>query len=207
MQGLQKGEKYKLSDTKPNTEPPTAPRGGDSGLTYTWAYYTQGVYGFNFEVGIPVRYPKPDDIAREYETNVRELWRYYLEVAGDLPPAQKGNAHCEPGEGTLSGGDLVPGATVYWTPPPIVGSADYAVLVSDNAAVVVPSEYRLVPVSRPFTLQVADGAKPGTVVSLRLFLWDKTRRGSVAQFSLTTTGGPQSGAGKETAPVVPNATP
>ncbi len=194
MQGLQKGEKYKITSAKPGAEPGLAPRPGDTGLTYTWAYYTQGVYGFNFEVGLPVRYPKPADIAREYETNVRDLWLYYLEVAGDLPSAKPGTAICQPGEGTLTGGPLVPGATVYWTPPAIVGSADYAVLVSDNPAVVVPSEYRLVPVKQPFTLQVAEGVKPGTTAGLRLFLWDKDRRGSVVQFSLTAALTP---AGKE----------
>ena len=207
MQSLQKGEKYKISKAQPNTEPPLAPRGGDSGLTYTWAYYTQGIYGFNFEVGIPVRYPKPVDIAREYETNVRDLWRYYLEAAGDLPPAQAGNATCEPGEGTVSS-ELTPGATVTFSPPAIVGSADYAVLVSDSAAVVVPSEYRLVPILHPFTLQVADNALPGTVAKLRLFLWDKNRHKSVVHFSLTTAAPvPNKQAGKETGTTAPNAKP
>ena len=203
MQDLQKGEKYKITKAKPDMEPPQTPRGGDSGLTYTWAYYTQGIYGFNFEVGLPVRYPKPVDIAREYQTNVRDLWVYYLEAAGDLPPALPGSATCLPGEGVVSG-PLIPGATVSWTPPAVVGSADYAVLISDSASVVVPSEYRLVPLGQPFTLQVAGDAKPGDVAKLRLFLWDKTRHVSVAHFSLTTQSGLES-MGKETAPPAPNA--
>ena len=199
MQSLQKGEKYKLPTAKPDTQPSPEPRPGNSGLTYTWAYYTQGIYGFNFEVGIPVRYPKPADIATEYAKNVREGWLYYLEAAGDLPPALPGNATCQPGEGTLSG-PLAPGATVSWMPPALIGAADYAVLVSDSAAVVVPSEYRLVPFSQPFTLQVDAKARPGTVANLRLFLWDKTRHVSVVHFSVLTAQTSK----EETIPIAPN---
>ena len=185
MQHLQTDRPYPLQASYPGGEPPALPRGGNSGLTYTWAYYTQGVYGFNFEIGLPVRYPAPADIHAEYKKNVRAPWLFFLEAAGDLPAATPGTLACETARATLSG-KLVPGATVTWTPPaPTGGACDWATLVTGSPQVVVPSEYRRMPLEHGFTLQVPLETPHGAVVHLTLYLWDKDRHVSPVSVTLT----------------------
>ena len=180
MQALQK-EPYPITNAQPDTEPPPGIRRGDSGLTYTWALYTQGVYGFNFEIGLPVRYPPPAQIETEYRNNVREPLLYLLEASARLPLAQKtGTAVYRSGKTDVP---LAPGATVSWTPT-IEGPWAYAVVVSEDPAIVVPSEYRLFPLKNGFTLQVTKDARPGTQIPLSLYIWDHERRRSVARFTL-----------------------
>ena len=119
--------------------------------------------------------------------NRRSLLRL-LTAAASLPLPKAGNATLA---GHLLSDRLVPGATVSWTPV-VAGRCRYAVLVSEDPALVVPSEYRLVPV-RPgngFTLQVPAKAKPGTVVPMALYLWDEDRGRSVARFTLTVEAAP-----------------
>lgn len=182
---------YPTTNAAPDTEPPANPRGGNSGLTYTWAYYTQGVYGFNLEIaspsagtGIGARYAPPEEIETEYRDNVREPLLFFLDAAGDLPPALPGTATCAAGAGTFDG-KLRPGQTVTWTPPAVSGECDYAVLVSEKRDVVVPSEYRRFPFTSPFVLQVDETAKPGQTVPVKLYLWDKNRHVSVVPFTMT----------------------
>ncbi len=179
MRALQRAP-YPITQAQPDTEPPPGVRRGDSGLTYTWAYYTQGVYGFNFEIGLPDRYPPPAQIEAEYHANVREPLLYLLEASARLPLATPGKAVYAGGKADAA---LAPGATVTWTPA-IQGPCDYAVLVSEDPAIVVPSEYRLVPLKSGFTVQVAKDARPGAQIPISLYLWDRDRRVSVARFTL-----------------------
>lgn len=195
MQQRQSDSPYSITKSSPGSEPTPGVRGGNSGLTYTHAYYSYGIYGFNFEISIPSkakgvagRYPAEREIAQEYETNVKDAWRFWLEAAGELPLAQHGTLTLEgPGASGTSDKPLVPGAVVGWTPPrlSVPGSYAYAVLTSQDPTIVVPSEYRSFPLKNPFTLQVMASAKPGATVPLTLHLWDSERRHSVYRFRLT----------------------
>ncbi|MCX6369277.1 MAG: M14 family zinc carboxypeptidase [Armatimonadetes bacterium] len=190
MQQRQSDSPYSITKSKPGSEPAPGVRGGNSGLTYTHAYYSYGIYGFNFEISIPSkakgvagRYPSERDVAKEYETNVKEAWRFWLETAGELPLAQRGTLKLE-GSGTTDK-PITPNATLGWTPPIITGGAwSYAVLTSQDPAIVVPSEYRSSPLQNPFTIQVMPDAKPGTSVPMTLHLWDSERRHSTYKFRL-----------------------
>lgn len=190
MQQRQSDSPYSITKSKPGSEPEPGVRGGNSGLTYTHAYYSYGIYGFNFELsnpskakGVAGRYPSERDAAEEYEKNVKEAWRFWLEAAGELPLAQRGTLKLE-GSGTTDM-PLTPGATLGWTPPTITGGAwSYAVLTSQDPVIVVPSEYRNSPLRHPFTLQVMPNAKPGTSVPMTLHLWDRERRHSTYKFRL-----------------------
>ena len=192
MQQRQKDAPYPITKSTPGSEPAPGVRGGNSGLTYSHAFYSYGIYGFNFEISIPSktkgvagRYPPEGEVAKEYENNVREAWRFWLDTAGELPLAQKGSL-APKGSGTTDK-PIAPGAVLGWTPPEIPGAWAYAVLTSQDPAIVVPSEYRAFPLKAPFTLQVMPSAKPGMSVPLTLHLWDKERRHSIHSFRLTIT--------------------
>ena len=189
MQKRQSDSPYSITKSKPGSEPAPGVRGGNSGLTYTHSYYSYGIYGFNFEISIPSktkgvagRYPSEREVAKEYETNVKEAWRFWLEMAGELPLAKSGALKLE-GSGTTDK-PLTPGATLGWTPPQINGMWSYAILTSQNPAIVVPSEYRNFPLQNPFTIQVMPDAKPGASVPMTLHLWDSERRHSIYKFRL-----------------------
>ena len=189
MQQRQRDSPYPISKALVGNEPLPGPRSGNSGLTYTHAFYTYGIYGFNFEISIPSkskgvegRYPPMAEIAKEYETNVRDAWRFWLEAAGELPLAERGTLALT-GSGTTDKA-VTPGATLAWTPPPINGTWAFAVLTSQAPAIVVPSEYRAAPLTNPFTLQVMPDAKPGMQVPLTLHLWDRQRRHSIHKFKV-----------------------
>jgi hypothetical protein len=192
MQARQQ-EPYKATVLRRDADPPTGVRGGDSGLTYHWVYYTQGVYAFNFEYGAPketpsgvrARYAPPEQIESEYARNARGPILHLIEAAGELPAPRTGKATLAAGPGKIDGGALAPGATVSWTPPAINGRCDYAVLVSEGPEIVVPSEYRRAPFANGFTLQVDSKAKPGASVPLTLYLWDRDRNVSAARVTLT----------------------
>lgn len=194
MQKRQRGEPYPISKARPGTEPAPGVRGGNSGLTYSHAYYSYGIYGFNFEISIPSkskgvagRYPAVPDIDKEYEANVKAPWLHFLEAAGELPLPQPGSVALS-GNGTTDK-PLTPGSTVGWTPPKTEGPCDYAILVSSGKEIVVPSEYRNMPLRTPFTIQVMPDAKPGTQVPFILHLWDKERRHTKYAFTLTVANG------------------
>jgi carboxypeptidase T len=180
MRALQK-DPYPITEARPDSEPPPRQRGGNTGLTYHWSYYTRGVYGFNFEIGLEGRYPDPEEIEKEYRANVREPLLYFLEASADLPLAKQGSAVYQ---GGAADAKIVPGALVSWKPN-IAGRCDYAVLVSENPSVVVLSEYRLCPVRQGFTLQVSKEARPGRQVPMALYLWDRDRGCTVARFTVT----------------------
>jgi hypothetical protein len=185
-------EPYPASDMRRDAQPPDAPRAGNSGVTYTWAYYTQGVYALNLEfappakhkAGILARYAPPDEIQSEYTSNIEGALLNFIDLGGTFPAAHSGSASCKV-EDALISGDLIPGATVSWSPKSISGPCDYAVLVSGSRSIVVPSEYRLAPIKSGFTLQVDPKAVPGTSVPMTLYLWDRNRGETVAKFNLT----------------------
>ena len=162
------------------SEPKPGIRGGDTGLTYTFAYYTLGIIGLNLEIGLksPVptdlmerHYPSVARVRTEYEANIREPLLYLLNAAGDLPAAGRGTVALS---ANILDKPLTPGATVSWTPS-VVGAAEFAVLTSETANVAVESELRRVPVKTGFTLHVSPDAKPGQVASLTLTVWDRKR--------------------------------
>jgi hypothetical protein len=191
MRARQK-QPYRTTELRRDSEPAPGARGGDSGLTYTWIYYTQGVYAMNLEFappkasasGVRARYAPPAEIETEYAQNVRGPLLYLIEAAGALPTAYKGTVTAAPGAGTTDSAPS-PGATVSWTPPAISGEWAYAVLVSEGSEVFVPSEYRKAPLSGGFTIQIDPKAKPGVKVPMSLYVWDKNRGVTRTPIALT----------------------
>jgi hypothetical protein len=196
MRARQK-QPYKITDLRADTEPAPGARGGDSGLTYTWVYYTQGVYAMNLEFappkgnasGVGARYAPPSEIDTEYRDNVRGPLLYLIEAAGALPVAHKAAISVASGAGTTDRAPA-PGATVTWTPPTITGDWSYAVLVSESGDVYVPSEYRKAPLSGGFTIEINAKAKAGAKAPMSLYVWDKNRGVIKASFTLTVSPAP-----------------
>jgi hypothetical protein len=188
---------YKITELRRDAEPPSGTRGGDSGLTYTWMYYTQGIYAMNLEFappkavssGVHARYAPPEEIETEYRENIRRPLLYLIEASAALPAAHKGAVTITAGEGETSSMPS-PGSTVTWTPPAINGDWAYAVLVSEGPEVFVPSEYRKAPLSRGFTIQIDPKAKPGARVPMSLYVWDKNH--GVTRVPITLTVRPAS---------------
>jgi hypothetical protein len=180
MRELQQ-DPYAVTRPDRDADPPVGQRPGNTGLTHAWGYYTRGVYSFIFEIAGKGFYPDPEEIHREYRANVREPLLYLLEACADLPPAGRGTA-------TLTSARLdrrlTPGQTAGWTPS-VEGACDYGVLVSEDPALQVLSEFRVFPVKAGFTVTVSKKAKPGQAVPVLLYLWDRERRLSVVRTSLT----------------------
>jgi predicted deacylase len=179
---------YPLGAQHPDADPPAQRRDGNTGLTYTWAFYTQGAYGFNFEIGFPnrptgiaARYYPPEKAAEEYQSNVREPLLQFLERGSTLPPRR------DDGEVKLLGSTAdmppTPDAVVQWTPR-LSGSAKYAVLVSKSPDAVVQSEFRMLPLRSGYTLHLQPKVKPGTALPLVLYVWDADRRRTVIETTL-----------------------
>lgn len=191
MRARQK-QPYRNTEMRGDSEPAPGARGGDSGLTYTWIYYTQGIYAMNLEFapptvsasGVRARYAPPAEIDSEYRDNVRGPLLYLIEAAGVLPIAYKGAITVAPGAGTTDKSPT-PGATIAWTPPAITGDWSYAVLVSEGAEVYVSSEYRKAPLSGGFTIQINPSAKSSTKVPMSLYVWNKNRGVTKASVTLT----------------------
>jgi Predicted carboxypeptidase len=181
MRDRQKDNPYRITKSEPDAEPRPGYRSGNTGLTYHWAYYVRGVYAVNFEIGLDERYPPVKDILAEYEKNVREPLLYFLEVGGELPAAKPGAARVT---GWRVEGEPTPGARVSLTPT-IEGECAYAVLVSEGTAAVVQSEYRNVPVTTGYTVEVPKEAKPGEQARMTLYLWDRDRGVSTATYTMT----------------------
>jgi len=179
MRELQK-DPYVITRPDRDTDTPPGKRAGNTGLTNTWGYYARGVYSFIFEIAGKGFYPDPEDIHREYRANVREPLLHLVEACADLPLASKGAA-------TLKGGRtdvrLVPGVTASWTPA-IDGACTFGVLVSEDPALQVLSEFRTFPLKTGFTVTVSAGAKPGQAVPVALYLWDRDRSLSLCRSTL-----------------------
>ncbi|MBC8103494.1 MAG: hypothetical protein H7Z41_13025 [Cytophagales bacterium] len=205
MRARQK-QPYPTTELRRDAEPPPGARGGNSGTTYNWVYYTQGVYALNLEFappkearsGIRARYAPPREIESEYMRNVRGPVLYFIEAVGGLPLPRSGSATIAAGSGTTDR-PPVPGATVSWTPPAITGDWASAILVSEGAEVSVASEYRKAPLSGGFTLLIDAKAKPGTAVPMTLYVWDKERGVTTAPLNLRVAESiaPRSAAGTE----------
>ncbi len=189
MRDLQK-DPYPIGESHPDRDAPVGSRVGNTGLTYTWAYYTRGVYGFNFEIGIPNRYPPVSEIYREYERNVREPLLHFLDAAASLPPSREGTARAL--SGAVAGGEAAafPGAIISYTPQ-INGRYAYAVLVSEGPEAVVQSEFRLSPIKTGFTLAIGENAKPGAQLPLTVYVWDDARGVTATRLTLTVGPPPQ----------------
>lgn len=170
---------YDIESHKPDTEPP-AERGGDCGLTYDVAYYQFGIYAFIFEIyAKPKWYPPEDQIDAEY-ANFKEPMLYVIEEAANLPVRKKGSATVK---SSAADRKIEPGARVVWTPA-VEGKCDYGVLVSEDPAIRVTSEFRIFPLKSGFVLQIPKDARLGTKVPMALYLWDRERALSVVRFSL-----------------------
>lgn len=188
MQARQKTP-YALGKLTPGTEPAPGTRAGNSGLTYTHAYYLHGIFGFNFELSTPDkdrgragRYPDTKEIEAEYEPNLKGPLDAFLERAATLPLPQKGRLRAR-GTGKLDG-PLTPGKPIGWFPPDFDGPVACAILTSESKELVVQSEYRNWPVKTPFTLELQATAKSGQRFPLTLTLWDAERRRSVYRFEV-----------------------
>lgn len=193
MQARQR-QPYKVMEIRQDSEPAPGARGGNSGITYTWIYYTQGIYAMNLEFappkadasGVGARYAPPAEIDSEYRENVRGPLLSLIEAAGTLPTVSKSTVTVAAGAGTTDHA-AAPGAILSWTPPAITGDWVYAVLVSEGQEVYVPSEYRKAPLSGGFTLEMNPKAKPGAKVPLSLYVWDKNHGVTRARILLTVS--------------------
>jgi hypothetical protein len=181
MQARQTDSPYPITQPKIAQDPPNEVRVGNTGLTYTWAYYTQGVYGFNLEISIPSkktglsgRYPSKVTIKTEYINNVREPLLYFLAETAKLPEwreqkiTHRGAWRCEP--------SVTSGAIISVLPPDFGLTTGFGVLVSETANAVVQSEYRLYPWRSGFTVEIQKNVKIGTKLPFTLYLWDDQRQ-------------------------------
>lgn len=191
LEAMQRSQKdaYKITDSLPGAEPKPGTRAGNSGLTYAHAYYLHGIYGYNFELSTPDkdrgragRYPGAEELETEYERNIRGALEAFVERAGELPAASEGRIRVR-GAGKLDG-EVRPCQSFGWTPPPLDGPCAYAVLTCASPELVVTSEYRNVPVTTPFTLEVSKAARPGQKIPLALTLWDDQKRRTIYRFTL-----------------------
>ncbi len=182
---------YPANETHSDADPKPGSRPGNTGLSYTYAYYVAGVYGMNIEIGLNgnfgdgpdtgggdallrKHYPSRRAIRAEYDANLRDPLLFLLDTAGDLPRVRSGYAVVARNKVK---GVAAPGETVSLRPELASGSlATWAVLTSDSPDVVVQSETRRMPCKGDgFTLAISPTAKPGTVASLRLTVWDNDR--------------------------------
>jgi hypothetical protein len=186
LEAMQKSQKdpYKLQIGQPNGEPATETRGGDSGISYPWAYYTTGAYSFNIEMGfksgaegkystgVKARYADAPSVETEYTENIRGPLLTLLRECGDLKLATPGKAKLvgSKWQGTPKAGEKV------WWKPQVSGPFDYAVAMSDSPAGVISLEFRKVPGITGYPVQIQADAKAGTRIPLTLYVWNKRQR-------------------------------
>ena len=183
MRGIFEAQKSRYrtyTNLPPAGASPADTRGGDTGLSFQFAYYAAGVYSFNVEIGGATFYDPPARMEQEYLDNVREPLLYLIDRCADLPVRREGTAK---GDIPTSALPLRPGATEHWKPQ-ITGPCDYAVLTSLCPDVVVTSEYRTCPIREGFTLKVSKDAKPGAEIPLRLYLWTADHSRTVVDLRL-----------------------
>jgi hypothetical protein len=171
MQQSQK-QPYPLQVPKAGGEPLRETRGGDSGISYPWAYYSTGAYAFNVEIGLKGRYPIPTTVEQEYTDNIRGPLFTLLRECGDLKPTTKGNLSF----GTSKWiGEPNAGSRIVWQPQ-IQGDYSYAIAQSADAMGVIPMEFRLAPATKGFPILIQKDAKPGTHIPLSLYVWNRDRQ-------------------------------
>jgi murein tripeptide amidase MpaA len=155
------------------------------GQTHVMGLYMYGAYSIIYELGPGNFYAPPDSIVTHYERNIREPWFFLLEEAVNLPPMRHGDFSVK---GATFSAPLAPGTRVEWRPE-IEGDVAYGVLISLNSAIRVTGDYKLLPLNGSgYMLNVAEGAVPGSVVPMQLYLWDRERRRSVVDFTVTVGG-------------------
>ncbi|RYX81941.1 hypothetical protein EON83_21610 [bacterium] len=179
MQKTQK-EPYPLQVPKAAQEPRTETRGGDSGISYPWAYYSTGAYSFNIEIGLKGRYPVPATVEQEYTDNIRGPLFTLLREATDLKAAGKGDLKFGASQWD---GKPEPGERIVWKPQ-IKGDYSYAIAQSADAAGVIPMEFHLAPTTAGFPILIQKEAKPGTRIPLSLYVWDDKRQLTVFKDTL-----------------------
>ena len=191
MQRAQQGEPYKVTKPLFGQEPPADERSGNSGLTYHHAYYLFGIHGFNFEIsnpakktGVSGRYPSAPDADKEYTTHVRGAWLEWLDSVHTYPLTRRGDARVN-GPATTTARPQS-GTTFGWIPPEISGSADWAVITSDDPRLQCISEIRRAPFRNPFTIRLSDGIRPGTRIDIKLTVWGQNRSRTVITIPLVT---------------------
>ncbi|BCM90716.1 zinc carboxypeptidase [Abditibacteriota bacterium] len=179
MQATQK-QPYPLQLPKTGGEPLTETRGGDSGISYPWAYYSTGAYSFNIEIGLKGRYPSPATVEQEYKDNIRGPLFTLLRECADLKLATRGHLSfgASKWEGTPKAGERV-----VWRPQ-IKGAFSFAVAQSDNAAGIIPMEFHLAPATRGFPILIQKDAKAGTRIPLTLYVWTAARQLSIYKETL-----------------------
>ncbi|MBC7808135.1 MAG: hypothetical protein H7145_18550 [Akkermansiaceae bacterium] len=188
----QKDRPYASTEIKRDGEPPAGSRPGNTGLSYTYAYYVHGIYGFNIEIGLndpadetatsgdlaPRHYPPLAGVRAEYEANLREPLLYLIDAAGDLPTSTQKRSPLSPVEMI---GTFLPGSTVSLKPS-LLEPTGFAVLTSESRLAVIESELRSVPLQTGFTVRIAHDAKPGAEIHFTLTVWDRDRNRSALQF-------------------------
>ena len=191
MQRAQQGEPYKVTKPLFGQEPPADERSGNSGLTYHHAYYLFGIHGFNFEISNPAkktglsgRYPSASDADKEYTTHVRGAWLEWLDSVHSYPLTRRGDARVNGSATTTSRPKS--GSTFGWIPPTISGSAEWAVITSDDPRLQCISEIRRAPFQNPFTIRLSDGIRPGTRIDIKLTVWGQNRSRTVISIPLVT---------------------
>lgn len=179
MRATQKAP-YPLQLPEAGGDPPTETRGGNSGVSYPWAYYTTGAYSLNVEIGLKGRYPAPATIEREYTNNVRGVLFTLLRECPHLKLASKGD---------LTFGDSIwegvpkAGERVVWHPK-INGPFSYASALSASTAGIIPMEFCLAPATNGFPIFIQKGAKRGTRIPLSLYVWNEERQVSILNETL-----------------------
>ncbi|RYG56067.1 hypothetical protein EON80_29800, partial [bacterium] len=153
LQKMRKSQEtpYDIQLGKPGTEPISEARGGDTGISYPWAYYATGAYSFNIEmgyqqrsdakytIGLSARYAAAESVEKEYLANIRGPLMTLLRECGNLKPVTKGTAKLASSKWE---GKAKPDSRIVWKPQ-IKGNFDYAVAMSGSAAGVIPIEFRL----------------------------------------------------------------
>jgi len=151
------------------------------GQTHVTGLYMHGITSYIYELGPSNFYAPPDSIDAHWDRNVREAWYYLLEESINLPVRSQGSFTVD----NSPGGSFTPGTVREWRPR-VEGDVAYGVLVTRHPAIEVTGEFRLYPlVGSGHFLNVQEDAVPGTEVPLQLYLWDRERRRSVIDLSVT----------------------
>ncbi|MEX2530578.1 MAG: M14 family zinc carboxypeptidase [Gemmatimonadota bacterium] len=164
----------------------SAQLGTGAGQTHATGFYLHGAYSIVYEIGPPGEearfYPGLEEILAHYRENVREPWFFLLEEAGRLPPVRSGHVRLV---GYELDGTPIPGGRVGILPS-VHGDAAYGVLVSASSGAQVTADYRLYPLGdRGHVLRLSPDVVPGTELPFRLYVWDRDRRRSILEFTVT----------------------
>jgi hypothetical protein len=186
--GMQARQREPYRGTVGRNETQSNPNSGTGvGQTHVTGLYLHGAISYILELGPPNFYAPPDSINAHYVRNIREPLFFLFEESINLPVRQDGDFRLS--DASMSG-PLVPGARVEWTPR-VEGDVAFGVLVSRSGDIRVTGEYRLHPLrAGGHILNVSEDAEPGTEVPLQLYLWDRERRRSIVDITVTIAAPP-----------------